>query len=229
MAGITSGGGAAARCGDTFPVGSMAEASTRAGECSSSPWWLRALVQVLVKCGGAARRWGGRRRRRRRNGVEVEEAGEAGALDDGGSGSSHGRLRSLRRTALPQAAPIPPSPPFTSPSPPAGWWWTGEWVPLRRLGLGDPRVSAAALIAAGGAGHVDGWDALGDAGRAATARPRPARAALALAVIKSGKGGGMTKATSARPQRDAARGPHASDGAPRGGRWCLAGSVLGRG
>jgi hypothetical protein len=122
MAGITSGGGAAARCGDTFPLGSKAEASTRVGECSSSLWWPRDVVQALVKCGGAARRRRGRRRRRRRDGVEVEEAGEAGALDDGGSGSSHGRLRSSRRTALPRAAPIPPSPPFTSPSPLAGWW-----------------------------------------------------------------------------------------------------------
>jgi hypothetical protein len=152
MAGITSGGGAAARCGDTFPLGSMAEASTRAGECSSSPWWPRALVQALVKCGGAARRWGGRRRRRRRNGVEVEEAWEAGALDDGGPGSSHGRLRSSRRTALPQAAPIPPSPPSLLLLLRRVGGRTGEWVPLRRLGLGDPRVSAAALIEAGGAG-----------------------------------------------------------------------------
>jgi hypothetical protein len=122
MAGITSGGGAAARCGDTFPLGSKAGASTRAGECSSSPWWPRAVVQALVKCGGVARQRGGRRRRRRHDGVGVEEAVEAGALDDGGSSSSHGRLRSSRRTALPQAAPIPPSPSFTSPSPPAGWW-----------------------------------------------------------------------------------------------------------
>jgi hypothetical protein len=83
----------------------------RAGECSSSPWWPRAVVQALVKRGGVARRRGGRRRRRRRDGVEVVEAVEAGALDDGGSGSSHGRLRSSRRTALPRAAPIPPSPP----------------------------------------------------------------------------------------------------------------------
>jgi hypothetical protein len=41
MAGITSGGGAAARCGGTFPLGSKAGASTRAGKCPSSPWWPR--------------------------------------------------------------------------------------------------------------------------------------------------------------------------------------------
>jgi hypothetical protein len=57
--------------------------------------------------------------------------------------------------------------------------------------VGDPRgVSAAALIAMGGAGHVDGRDAPGGAGRAAMARPRPAHAALALAVTQSGKGRG---------------------------------------
>jgi hypothetical protein len=54
--GITSGGGVAARCDDTFPLSSKAGASTRAGKCSSSPWWPRAEVQALVKCGGAARR-----------------------------------------------------------------------------------------------------------------------------------------------------------------------------
>jgi hypothetical protein len=69
-------------------------------------------VQALVKKGGAARRRGGRRRRR--DGVE---AVEAGTLDDGGTGSSHGRLWSSRRTACPRVASNPPPP--TSPSPPA--------------------------------------------------------------------------------------------------------------
>jgi hypothetical protein len=125
----------------------------RAGECSSSPWWPWAIVQALVKRGGAARRRGGRRRRRWCDGVEVVEAVEAGALDDGGSGSSHGRLRSSRRTALPWAAPIPPSPPFTSPSPPTSRRADrGVDSPeAARVGR-SPGVSAAALIAAGGAG-----------------------------------------------------------------------------
>jgi hypothetical protein len=122
MADITSGGGAVIRCGDIFPLSSKAGASTRAGECSSSPWWPRAVVQALVKCDGAARRRGGRRRRRWRDVVEVEEVGEAGVLSDSGSGSSHGRLRSSRQTTLPRTAPIPHCPPFTCPSPPAGWW-----------------------------------------------------------------------------------------------------------
>jgi hypothetical protein len=145
MAGITS-GGAAARCDGTFPLGSKAGASTRAGKCSSSPWWPRAVVQALVKCGGAARRRGGRRRRRRYDVEEVEEVGEVGVLGDGGSGSSHGRIRSSRRTTLPWTAPIPPSPPFTS----LLLRWvggpTGERFPPRRLGLGAPRGSRRRLL-----------------------------------------------------------------------------------
>jgi hypothetical protein len=124
----------------------------RAGECSSSPWWPRAVVQALVKRGGAAHRRGGRRRRWRCDGVEVVEAVEAGALDNGGSGSSHGRLRSSRRTALPRAPPIPPSPPFTSPPPASRRADRGVDSPeAARVGR-SPGVSVAALIAAGGAG-----------------------------------------------------------------------------
>jgi hypothetical protein len=48
MAGITS-GGAAARSDGTFPLGSKAGASTRAGKRSSSPWWPWAIVQASVK------------------------------------------------------------------------------------------------------------------------------------------------------------------------------------
>jgi hypothetical protein len=136
MAGITSGSGAAARCGDTFPLGSKVGASTREGECSSSPWWPRVVVQALVKCGGAARRRGGRQRRQRRDVVELEETGEAGVLGDGESGSSHGRLRSSRRTALPRMAPIPPSPPFTSASPPAHWWADRGVIPHEAARVG---------------------------------------------------------------------------------------------
>jgi hypothetical protein len=60
---------------------------------------------------------------------------------------------------------------------------TGEWFPPRRLGLGDPRgVSSAALIAVGGAGHVDGQDAARGGGAGC--------AAFALAVSQSGKSRG---------------------------------------
>jgi hypothetical protein len=62
--------------------------------------------------GGAVRRREGRRRRR--GDVEVVEAG---ALDNSGSGSSHGQLQPSRRTAFPQRPPTPPSPsPFFSAS-----------------------------------------------------------------------------------------------------------------
>jgi hypothetical protein len=58
-------------------------------------------------------------------------------LGVGGSGSSHGQLRSLRRTAFPQTAPIPPSPPFTSPSPPAGRWADRGVISLEAARVGE--------------------------------------------------------------------------------------------
>jgi hypothetical protein len=80
-----------------FPLGSKAGAFHKGqGERSFSPWWPRDVVQALVKKGGAARRHGGRQRR-------CDDV-EAGALDDGGTVSSHGRLRSSRRTACPRVA-----------------------------------------------------------------------------------------------------------------------------
>jgi hypothetical protein len=156
----------------------------RAGGSSFSPWWPRAVVQALVKKGGAARRQGGRRRQR-----DDMEAVEAGALDDGGAGSSHGRLRSSRRTACPRVASNP------SFSPPllllrrAGVW-TGEWIPPRRLGLGEPRGSRRRLlIAAGSAGYVDGRDVPGPRG-APRRRGHDRRGrALALAASQSDKDG----------------------------------------
>jgi hypothetical protein len=68
--------------------------------------------------------------------------------------------------------PIPPSlPPLLLLLRRAGVW-TGEWIPLRRLGLGVPRGSRRRLlIAVGRAGYVDDREVLGGAGRAATARP----------------------------------------------------------
>jgi hypothetical protein len=47
----------------------------------------------------------------------------------------------------------------------------------------------AALIAVGGAGHVDGRDAPGGAGHTATARPRPARPLLLWSSTKAAKVG----------------------------------------
>jgi hypothetical protein len=123
--------------------------------------------------------------------VEVVEAVEAGALDDGGSGSSHGRLQSSRQTALPRADPIPPSPPFTSPSPPACRWADrGVDSPeAARVGR-SPGVSAVSLIAAGGAGTR---------GRPGCAGGRGACRALALAVIQRGKDGNDEGDVSATP------------------------------
>jgi hypothetical protein len=86
----------------------------RAGGSLFSPWSPRAVVQALVKKGGAACRRGGRRRRC--GDVEVVEVG---ALDDGGVGSSHRRLRSSQRATFPRAASNSSFSPPTSPPPPA--------------------------------------------------------------------------------------------------------------
>jgi hypothetical protein len=103
-------------------------------------------------------------------GVDAE-AEEARALDDGGSGSSHGRLRSSRRTAFPRTAFDSSSPPSPPPSSSPVAVWTGEDSPSRRLGLGEPRGPAAwLLIAAGAQGHVDDHDAA--AARGGTPRGR---------------------------------------------------------
>jgi hypothetical protein len=115
------------------------------GQGSSRPrlGWPRAVVQASVKCGGAARRRGGRRRRRR-DVEEVEEAREVGILGDGGSGSSHGRLRSSRQTALPRAAPLLLLPPCSPFFPGGSVCGQGSNSP-RRLGLGvAPGVSTTA-------------------------------------------------------------------------------------
>jgi hypothetical protein len=83
----------------------------RAGGSSFSPWWPRAIVQASVKKGGVARQREGIRRRR----GDVE-AVEAGTLDDGGAGSSHGWLRPSRRTTFPRATSNSFSPHFSSSS-----------------------------------------------------------------------------------------------------------------
>jgi hypothetical protein len=83
--------------------------------------------------------------------VEEEEVGEVGdVVVPGGSGSSHGRLRSSRRTVLPRAASLllPSFTPFSS----GGSVWVVRGTPLGRLGLGELRGSRwQLLIAAGGA------------------------------------------------------------------------------
>jgi hypothetical protein len=74
----------------------------------------------------------------------------------------------------------------------------------------SPGVSAAALIAVGGAGHVDGRDAPGGAGHAATARPRPARPLLLWPSAKAARVGDDDGDVIAAPG-DAVRVPLASD------------------
>jgi hypothetical protein len=100
------------RSGATFQPLARWPGFTEGRTNRSSPEWPRAEEQASVKMGGAVRRREGRRRWR--GDVEVVEAG---ALDNGGSGSSHGQLQPSRRTAFPQRPPTPPSPsPFFSAS-----------------------------------------------------------------------------------------------------------------
>jgi hypothetical protein len=90
----------------------------------------------------------------------------------------------------------------------------------------SPGVSAAAFIAVSGARHVDGRDAPGVAGHAATARPAAGALAFALVVGQSGKGRGCRGDVSAAPG-DAVRVPLASDRAAARGRWRPAGLAAG--
>jgi hypothetical protein len=111
-----------------------------------------------VKKGGTACRRG--RRRRRRGDVEAEEAG---ALNDGGSGSSPRAAQVFAANGAPPLDGLrflPPSFFLLPPSPSLTAVWTGKDFPLRRLGLGDPGgLRRRLLIAAGARGHVDGQDA----------------------------------------------------------------------
>jgi hypothetical protein len=115
------------------------------------------------------------------------EAVEAGALDDGGAGSSHGRLRSSRRTAFPRAASNSSfSPHFSSSS----------GVRVCGQGSGSPEAARVGrvqglrrrlLIAACSAGYVDDRHALeGRGARRDCGHDRCGRA-LALAISQSGK------------------------------------------
>jgi hypothetical protein len=128
------------------------------------------------------------------------EAVEAGALDDSGAGSSHGRLQSSRRTAFPRAASNSSfSPPLLLLLRRAGVW-TGERVPLRRLGLGELRGSRRCLlIAAGSAGYVDGRDVLEGRGACRNGGHDRRACALALVVSQSNKEGGDDSDVSMTP------------------------------
>jgi hypothetical protein len=129
-------------------------------------------------------------------------------LGDGGSGSSHGWLRSSRRMALPRTVAIPPSPPFTSSSPPAG----------RRADRGaiSPEAARVGEILGGlGGGSYsrerrEARGRPGCAGRVATARPRPARPLLLWPSAKAAKVGDDRSDVIAAPG-DAVRVPLASD------------------
>jgi hypothetical protein len=129
-------------------------------------WKRRALTKAATparsciptwQCGGAACRRGGRRGRRWRVVGEEEEVGEVGIPGDGGSGSSHGRLRSSRRTVLPRAAPLLLLPSFTPFSSVGSVWVVRRATPLGRLGLGAPLgLGGGFKWGCAARGHADG-------------------------------------------------------------------------
>jgi hypothetical protein len=192
-------------------------------EAGASPWWPRAEVQASVQCGGAARWRGGRRGRRRRVVGEVEDAGGVVVLGDGGSGSSHERLRSSRRTALPRTGPISPYPPFTSPSPPAGWWADRGVIPplppeAARVGTSS-RGSAAAYVGWRGEGTRIQMRCAG--GRAARRDGEPCGRRARLCLWASAKGNrlGMTRARHRGGRVTRCAGPACQRPGRTRGRW----------
>jgi hypothetical protein len=150
MAGITS-GGAERRA---FRLGLMAVASKGGKMQVFSPLWPLAEVQASVQRGGAACRRGGRRSRRRRGGGEEEEVGDV--VVPGGSGSSLGRLRSSRRTALPRAAPFLLLPSF-SPFSYGGTAWLVRGVAPGAARVGSSAGGSAAALNRAARCGVRGW------------------------------------------------------------------------
>jgi hypothetical protein len=121
------------------------------------------LVATGRSAGVGGVRWRGSsagRKTKTTAGDDVEVV-EAGALEDGGSGSSHGRLRSSRRTVFPRAPSNPSFSPLTSPSPPASRWavrGVDSLPPPEASRVGRaPGVSAAASYSCGRRGGT--WTA----------------------------------------------------------------------
>jgi hypothetical protein len=105
-----------------------------------------AVVLTLVATGRSAGVgvvwWCGSPARRKKRKAAARRRGSRGSRGsrcpgDGGSSSSHGRLRSSRRTAPSTGGSTPPSPPFTPFSSGGSTGGHGSNSP-RRLGLGSP-------------------------------------------------------------------------------------------